>query len=864
MKITAIFNLLIPILILGLITTGLAGTQGKIAGVVIDKKTREPISDVNLYLQGTELGAATDMDGYYSILNVPPGKYDLVVEYLGYQGQTVEGLVVISDLTTMANFQLDQTALEIGEAVTVTAEKPLIRPDVTSKLAVVDGKEITSMPVDNINEVIASQAGITTDAEGNLHLRGGRTNEMVYLVDGQPVQNPLDKSFGGLIDNYAIRELQVLSGTFNAEYGSAMSGVINIVTNDGSDQFRTKIEYTSPMLNASPYRKPNALVKDANPFDLENKPLQYRKTDALDIIDPFYPSEGNFNGFFSGALPKGVGNYFFSGEYKNENSWLPHGYNFIRSGFGKMTFPIGSGKLVGSVQYSDQQKQSYNHQFKYLPENQGHWKNESKRYALKYNHTFSKKSFLTLNASLLDFKSLYTVDDLYYSDYVFPELDQNLEFVIAGNSKNYMDFKSTTYNAKGDWLYQLNRNHEFKGGFEFNLYDLNVFDYSNEGNNEEDFFLNEFQRKPLTASAYLQDKIEYKNIIMNAGLRGDYVDAKGKSFQNVTNPNAGLVASEPEFKLSPRLGMAYPVSENTVLHFSYGHFLQFPNFEEIYSNLQFLNPSVLETATFAEIGNPNVKSMKTVAYEFGIAQKISNHYALNVTAYSKDISDLLGTRDVTTGSYRYVIFINNDFARIQGVDITLEKRLTNHWSAKLDYTYSVARGNESTPLEEARNVYEGQERSVKELYLDFDRRHDIALNFLVALPPKFGPQVLGISPFERVNLFILGEFSSGLPYTPTSDDFTKRFEKNSARMPWTSTVDVRLEKFLPFYSNAFSIFLEVTNLFDRLNPLVVQTRTGKVWDDGKSTLFGSGQDYKHNPADVGPPRIIKFGLSVAR
>lgn len=861
-----IYKLLAPFLLISFSLISLAGTRGKIAGVIVDQKTNEPILGANIYLKGTELGAATDQDGYYVVLNILPGTYTLVVEYLGYQTQRVENLEVISNLTTEVNFELNPSPLESDEAVTVLAQKPLIRPDVTSKIAVVDGREITTMPVDNINEVIANQAGITTDAQGNLHLRGGRTNELIYLVDGQPVENPLDKSFGGLIDNYAIRELQVLSGTFNAEYGSAMSGIINIVTNEGSDRIRAKVEYTSPMINSSPYRTTDALVPDANPiFDRQNnRRLRYRETDALDAIDPFYPNEGNFTGFISGPFPKGLGSYFFSGEYKNENSWLPHGYNFTRSGFGKVTFPVGSGKLIASLQYSDQQSQAYSHQFKYLPENQGHWENESKRYALRYDHTFSKKSYLTLKASVLDFKSLYAVDDLYYSEYVFPELDENLEFVVQGNSKRYADFKSFTYNVKGDWLYQLNRNHEFKSGFEYNLYDLDVFDYSNEGNNPEDFFLNEFQNKPLTASAYLQDKIEYKSIIINAGFRGDYVDTKGESFRNIENPESGLVASEPEFKLSPRLGMAYPVSENSVLHFSYGHFLQFPNFQEIYSNLQFLNPSILETATFALIGNPNVKSMKTIAYEFGLAQKLSDHYALNVTAYSKDISDLLGTLDVRTGEYAYVMFVNNDFARIQGVDVSLEKRMRNYWSAKLDYTYSVARGNESTPTEEAYNVFEGRERSVKEFYLDFDRRHDIALTLSLALPPKFGPEILGISPLERLNLYVLGEFSSGLPYTPISDDLTKRFEKNSGRMPWTNTVDVRLEKFVPFYGSTFSIFLEVTNLFDRLNPLRVQPRTGEVWDDGKSTLFGSGQDYKHNPADVGAPRIIKLGLSIAR
>ena len=272
-----------------------AGTQGKISGVIIDKGSKEPISEANIYLEGTELGASTDRDGYYIILNVPPGKYTLVAQYLGYQSQKVEGLEVVSDLTTVANFQLNPTPLESNEAVTVLAEKPLIRPDVTSKLAVVDGNEINAMPVENINDVIASQAGITTDAEGNLHLRGGRTSEIVYMVDGQPVENPLDKSFGGLIDNYAIRELQVLSGTFNAEYGAAMSGIINIVTKEGSDQIHAKVEYTSPMLNSSPYRKRNALVPDANPISDPQKDqrLTFQKTNALDIIDPFYPYEGD-------------------------------------------------------------------------------------------------------------------------------------------------------------------------------------------------------------------------------------------------------------------------------------------------------------------------------------------------------------------------------------------------------------------------------------------------------------------------------------------------------------------------------------------------------------------------------------------
>ena len=841
-----------------------AGTTGKIIGRVIDATNGNPLPGANISLEGNQQGAATDEDGFYLILNIRPGTYTVVAQMLGYREVIVSNVKVNLDLTTRLDYKLQPEALDLGEQITVTAERPLIRADVTSKLAVVDGEDITTMPVKNFGEVVASQAGITTDANGNFHFRGGRTNEVAYFIDGQPVENPIDKSFGGLIDNYAIQELQVMSGTFNAEYGSAMSGIVNIVTNEGGNKIRTKIEYTSSMLNQSPYRKANALAQDANPiYDKQNNlRLTYKESDGLEIVDPFLPFEGTFTGYLGGPIPGKIGNYFFSGEYKNENSWLPQGYNFTRSGFGKLTFPIGVNKFILSAQYSDINSQPYSHRYKYLPESRGQWEIGNRRYSLQYNHVFSERSYIILSASYLNNKSLFKVGDLHYSDYIFPESDENLEFVINGNNKSYSDFKSSTFNLKGDWLFQWGSHNEFKSGFELNQYKLDVFGYTNEGNNADEFFLNQYKKEPVTASLYVQDKIEYLFFIINLGLRGDYVDVKAEAYQDIENPLNGLEETESEFKLSPRLGLAYPISENTVFHFSYGHFFQFPNFQQIYSNLQFLNVEQLSKAKFALVANPKVKSQKTIAYEFGVSQKIGNNYALTMAAYSRDITDLLGTIYVET-LYRYAIFTNNDFARIQGVDISLEKRMSNYWAAKLDYTYSVARGNEATPTEEAYNIFSGRPRSGKEFYLDFDRTHDIALNLSLRLPNKFGPALGGINPFQRLNLYVLTQFSSGLPYTPISDDRSKLFEKNSARMPWTNTVDVRLEKFFAASGFTFSVFLEVTNLFDRLNPLVVQPRTGKVWDDGKSHLFGTGEDSMHNPSDVGPPRIVKMGVSLA-
>lgn len=841
-----------------------AGIQGKLAGTVFDLNSGKPLVGANVYIEGTSLGASTNQDGEFIIINITPANYNVVVEYIGYTTQMLNNVVVAANLTTILEIELTSSAIESDETITIIADRPLIRQDVTSKLAIIDGDEITSMPVENFNDVVASQAGITTDAQGNLHFRGGRSNEVTFLIDGQVVENPINKEFGGLIDNYAIRELQVLSGTFNAEYGRAMSGIVNIITNEGSDKINAKVEYTGPRLNESPYRKKNALVTDANPiYDKVNDlRLYYQKPDALDIIEPAFPYEGNFNGFLSGPLPQEMGSFFISGEYNNENSWLPFGYTFYRSVFSKFSFPVSSNKLSFSIQYSDRESQPYNHRYKYLQQSQGHWEVNSTRYALQYNHVFSSNSYAVINLSYMDHQSLYKVGDLNYTDYVFPELDENLEFVIAGNSQNFMDLNSTTLNLKADWVYQFGQNHEFKSGFEINQYELDVFDYTNEGNNDDEYFLNEYNKKPVSASFYLQDKIEYSSIIINAGVRTDYVDIKADAYKDITNPASGLKKTEPEFKISPRLGLAYPISENTVLHFSYGHFFQFPNFQDIYRNLQFLNPNELARASLALVANPAVKSQKTTSYEFGISQKIGNNYALKIAAYSKDITDLLGTIYVQT-QYRYAIFTNNDFARIQGVDISFEKRISDYWGAKFDYTYSVSRGNEATPTEEAYNIFTGRPLSKKEFYLNFDRRHDFSVNFSLFLPENYGPQVFGIFPLSKVNFSMLAEFSSGLPYTPISDDRTQYFEKNSARMPWTKSVDIRLEKFIPTSFATFSLFLEATNIFDWLNPLVVQPRSGKVWDDGKSTLFGTGKDFMHDPLDVGPPRIAKIGASVA-
>lgn len=162
----------------------ISGTTGKIAGIVTDASTNEPIIGANVSLKGTPLGTITDMSGFYNINNIPPGKYSLVVSYIGYRKTTVTDILVKIDLTTQINVRLGAEAVVTSEVV-VVAERPLVQKDLTSTSVTVSDEELKRIPMENISQIINIQAGVVGG-----HFRGGRANEIAYLIDGVTVNDP--------------------------------------------------------------------------------------------------------------------------------------------------------------------------------------------------------------------------------------------------------------------------------------------------------------------------------------------------------------------------------------------------------------------------------------------------------------------------------------------------------------------------------------------------------------------------------------------------------------------------------------------------------------------------------------------------
>ncbi len=221
-----------------------AATIGKISGIVTAEATKQPLADAKVTIVGTSTTATTNDSGYYVMTNIDPGGYDIQVELTGYRSKTVQATKVFAGLTTTINFALEASEVVELEGVTVTATKPLIKKDVTQTTRIIEADEITSMPRDTVNGILQTQAGVAVlNSTGSLHIRGGRSMEVKYLIDGIPVNDPIGRGLGLQISTNALEQMEVITGGFNAEHGDAQSGVINLITKAGTHKFTGRIRY---------------------------------------------------------------------------------------------------------------------------------------------------------------------------------------------------------------------------------------------------------------------------------------------------------------------------------------------------------------------------------------------------------------------------------------------------------------------------------------------------------------------------------------------------------------------------------------------------------------------------------------------
>ena len=869
-----------------------AGTTGKLAGKVIDSEVKEPVIGATILIQGTSMGAVADLDGYYYINNISPGTYTVVVSSIGYHKVTVQKISIRIDQTTRLDVSLTPATINVGEIV-IQAKQPLVTKDLTSSTAIVSSEELKMMPVENLNQVVNLQAGVV-----NGHFRGGRSGEVSYLVDGVTVTDVFNGGMSVEVENSSIRQMEVISGTFNAEYGQAMAGIVNIVTKDGGAKYDGSVSaYVGNYFTTH-----TDIFQNVNKANL-NGPRDFQLTlsGPTQILD-------NLTFFLTGRYFRDDGYEYGQRYYNvsddrptfpiagNQTYWIDHGTGdsaFVpmnpyekKSFNGKLTYNFNQWKFSYSIFWDDNWNRYYSHAYKWTPDAiKNHYRtNTIHSFQVSWIPSQSTFATLKLSSNYHKFRG-YLYEDEYDPRYVEPNQGTPITgytFNQGGNETDRYNRYTQTYIGQLSIESQITKEHKIKIGAEARLHTISndwktirnmtegqldslgnaIFTLGYSDLNTK--FNQSYMRYPYELSAYIQDKMEYDIMIINAGVRFDFFSSNTdlpidirNPLNNPNFPNAFQKRNaNSEYQISPRLGVSFPMSEKGAIHFSYGYFFQIPSFENLYTNYAYLIDQT--TSLSSSVGNPELKSQKTVKYELGLQQVIFPEVSIDVSLYYSDIRNLLGMQILKTyEGFTFARFINRDYGNVKGVIITLDKRFADFFSAKIDYTYQVASGNASDPMVEFYNNQADPpvESNKKVVPLDWDQTHTINASITIGDPTDW-------------TAGIIFNYGSGSPYTE-DPRYSQglRFE-NGGRKPNTLNVDLRANKQFKVFGLDVNAFLLVYNLFDIKNEYGVSSTTGRAGIDlntkfaapiiGRNTI----EQYLRNPGDYSSPRRINIGFNV--
>ena len=251
----ALLVLLVPAL--------LFAQSGKLRGVVTEKATGEPLIGANVIIEETSLGSSTDLNGEYIILNVPPGVYSIKVSYIGYAPFTISNVRVSANLTTTQDVQLSSVAIQVGEVI-VIADRPLVQRNTTNTIRMTTQEDIKSIPFRGLQNILALNAGVVLQ-NGNLYVRGGRSGEVTYFLEGANTTNPLTNAQTVGVIQEAIEEVQLQAGGYTAEFGGSNSAIVRTSLRSGTPDYHAALSYQT-----DDFAKPGEIFLGTSGFGFRN------------------------------------------------------------------------------------------------------------------------------------------------------------------------------------------------------------------------------------------------------------------------------------------------------------------------------------------------------------------------------------------------------------------------------------------------------------------------------------------------------------------------------------------------------------------------------------------------------------------
>ena len=954
------------------IQSGLAQISGKIVGSTTDTHGN-PLIGVNIVVEGTFLGASSDQDGQFIILNIPPGTYTLTASYIGYRTMSISNVIVQPDLTTRITFKLPEQAIELGETIVVTAERPLIQKDATAKISTLSADDIRELPIENLQEILSTQSNVsvltnTPNAKAgynirgidDIRLRGGRNNEVALLIDGVKVANPIFGGFGTQISKNAIEQISIESGGFSAKYGNALSGVINLTTREGRDRtsgsfrYYTSYPFGLDLISTDrgkALRRQNFQTSLSGKLPFLNKKVSYFVSGEvnwqagtvlqfdnilwdnyrilhLDTNDDGTPDSTlilpTSREIYRGYLRYGVLDSIQKNLATNWKKvigpdgrtinpldrlagWQGLGWNNYYNLFAKFAYHVTPTLMLRFSSLADRRYRQFNNFnafYDYHMEGQNIQILTSDKQTITLNHTLSGNSYYDLRLSRFyesrRIRILKNYQEKYRSTYnIFEPPANNLKqpeeyipyastkavrdpfenaFYMLADNRWYSGDNSTNYEFRFDFTSQFLPSHKIETGIQFNYIDLHYHSYQNIS--EKDPFPTIYHRKPREGAWYAQLKSEYDKLIINTGIRLDYFDSGGEFWKNPFDPLASqqgssdtleyneMIKVKPKLNISPRVGLAYPLTATSVLFFNFGHFYQNPNYRDLYRASGENREISLIRGNI--IGNPNLKPEKAVQYEIGLQQQIGQHLGIKINLWSKETTNQVGSVVVPAYSdpgrdnpFTYAVFVNNNFGSARGIDLNIKKRLVDKWGLEVNYTLSEAKVLQPTSWDGYWSGNTEEDLPKQETRAPWDQTHVARVNLQYLIGDREGPHFFNVFWFQNLNFNLIYYGESGLPYTPSIPGgvIVKPY---SARWPASHRFDLRATKIWRFFRHQFRAFLEVKNLFDRKNVLTGYTRTGSPTNPGTASYYTRSSTYwdSRNNNNFAIRRSVYLGLEI--
>ncbi len=918
-----------------LVPSAWAQVTGKAIGTVTDQDTGQPLVGAQVVVDGTNLGNITNEDGYYFINNVPVGVERITAQYLGYQTTTREERILAGQTMTV-DFALSSEIVQAEGIVAVIEREPLVARDNTISKSRFTAEEAQGLPVDDLNDVIELGAGIYFDQTlGGFIIRGGRASESATYVDGALVTDFQSQRNNTTVGNFAVEEVDVITGGFNAEFGHAQSGIINVVTREGGREYHGNLRYTTDgRFDSDGYELGRGVPNE------QQECCGYNQLQAS-IGGPIIPDRLTFFGSVeaTGAadfFPKAGGFNPALGTFNSTGSTetiLPHNGGDETRLQGKVTtFPTSTTKVTGTYLFGRDQYEIFhdsgsttfspvgNAQFLshlssrtkthdiILGLDQQLFQTEERNLNLQVRANFHQsKLYSGTPRNPLSAQEIADrigadrcgveceVDGYEFEDdflnYLFGDVEFFFEDSLPGTVPDLPSFLATEpepvfgttgvfaqegftnsfdkrterrYGLRVDLDSQLNRVHRAKAGVEWNW--INFF---RAGPRLTDRIFGQIiDVDPMVGAAYVQDRLDYGDLVIDLGLRWDHWDPNAvfpvlpgmvgcdiSPFELECTEGAESVQGPTRNELSPRLGVAHPITDATQVRLSYGRFHQLPELRHFYSSY------LTDFATAAGgnnnilYGNSNLDFVETTAFEAGITHLITDNLVLDVVGYNRDRRGAIrldvfqsGTIDPQVTERR--VYVNGDNGNVKGFDISLQKRYSNYFSTDLAWSLQWARGTTSSPTAFATGS--GFGRNFDPLFPgrlltpptelqpeQFDQLHTINWQFNLRFPGDFRDGTVAGSILKNLSLYGVYNAHSGTPYTRRSllgqGDAQEDF--GASRLPWVHQGDIRVTKGFQVSDGLdVEVFGLVQNILDTENILFLNPTTSTPDRNGDEFL----------------------------